>query len=187
MSYNGLANVAGLSINTVKKIFRRHYDEDGNLIDYFPSTKTLTRIAEVFNVTYDNLIVPDIDILMQDVRIAKDSMKDEMFFVRKKKWDAQRSFHSAMIEKGFQQTVVTVDYLQFMGYEVRFIANFSKYDKRILEEQNNAEKLKKEYRKKIDKYAIKKATIEHQLLMLNEKETMFLKDEKTNQKEKRHA
>lgn len=178
MKYTDLARASGLSVHTIKKIFRKHYDAEGNQVNYFPSTATLEQIAKTFNISYDALVVPDIDMLAQDIAVAKDLMKDEMFQVRKRKRNVQNDFHAAMMEKGFNQTVTTVDYLQFMGYEVRFVANSTMVDKRIKEENENLEKLKKVYRKTIDKYTINRATIEKQLLALKEKEEKTEEDAK---------
>ena len=170
MKYTDLARVSGLSVHTIKKIFRKHYDAEGNQVNYFPSTATLEQIAKAFNVSYDALVVPDIDMLAQDIAIVKDMMKDEMFQVRKSKRDVQNDFHAVMIEKGFNQTATTVDYIQFMGYEVRFVANSSKFDKRLAVENANLEKLRKEYQKTIDKYKTNQIAVRKKLSALKEKE-----------------
>lgn len=117
MSYSQLADKAGISVDTVKKIFRNRTNETA----YIPSGNTLESIACVFNLTPEMLLQPNISQLMENVQVAKDTIRNNMFREGIQKADEATRFRIAMVEGGYNTISPMIDYLQFSGYAISFI------------------------------------------------------------------
>lgn len=139
MTQKTLAEKAGISLDTVKKIFRTN-------IEYTPNAITLDSIAGVFGIKADMLLVPNLEQLEQDIKDSAESNMDT------KKYDVPTQFRIAMIEGGFDEIVALVDYLQFMGYVFAFMTDDTETEPSendIKTAKNDLSKLKKDYHKRI--------------------------------------
>lgn len=144
MTQKTLAEKAGISLDTVKKIFRTN-------IEYTPNAITLDSIAGVFGIKADMLLVPQLEQLKQDIKDIEASNIDP------KQFDEMKQFRIAMVEGGFDDIVALIDYLQFMGYYFAFIdkeVNVAvDIDKdAIMKTKNDLIKMQKKYQKQLAEY-----------------------------------
>ena len=142
MTQKTLAEKAGISLDTVKKIFRTN-------IEYTPNAITLDSIAGVFGIKADMLLVPQLEQLKQDIKDIEASNIDP------KQFDEMKQFRIAMVEGGFDDIVALIDYLQFMGYYFAFIDKKpeGEPDKdAIMKTKNDLIKMQKKYQKQLAEY-----------------------------------
>lgn len=147
MSYSQLADKAGISIDTVKKIFRNKTNETA----YVPSGNTLESIAGVFHLTPEMLLQPSISQLMDNVEVAKDSIRNNMFKESIQEADDATRFRIAMVEGGYNTIAPVIDYLQYSGYAISFIYGEpdDPSNKAIDKAKRDVRSLLREYRQKI--------------------------------------
>lgn len=145
MTQKTLAEKAGISLDTVKKIFRTN-------IEYTPNAITLDSIAGVFGIKADMLLVPQLEQLKQDIKDIEASNIDI------KKYDEMKQFRIAMVEGGFDDIVALIDYLQFMGYYFVFVDEYPEGrpdEDAIMKAKNDLIKMQKKYHKQLAEYKCK--------------------------------
>lgn len=150
MSQAQLAKKAGISIDTVKKIFRNRSNDTA----YIPSASTLECIAGVFNVTPEILLQPNISKLIYDVEVENDIKLTNMFNAKIQKADPATRFRNAMLEVGYNSVVPVIDYLQFTGYEIAFTYDGARYatEEEVKEVSNELKRIREYHKQQIIKY-----------------------------------
>lgn len=175
MSQSQLAKKAGISIDTVKKIFRNRSNDTA----YIPSASTLECIAGVFNVTPEILLQPNISKLIYDVEVENDIKLTNMFNAKIQKADPATRFRNAMLEVGYNSVVPVIDYLQFTGYEIAFTYDGARYatEEEVRDVSNELKRLREYHKQKtieneklIPQYKIKIKEKEAELMHTDDEE-----------------
>lgn len=109
-----LADQSGLSLDTIKKIFRKK-------TVVAPSFFTLDRIATALGTTYESLLLANYNQMLSDERIAKIVLDEHNLQENISKSSYANQFQVALLENGYDDILVFINYLQFLGYEITFI------------------------------------------------------------------
>lgn len=140
-----IADKTGLSLSAIKSYTR-------NKDPKFPHIETQKKIAAVFNVPFEFLTTPNLEMMLQDQRVTQTLHKDYYEMELSKGLDYKHNFETALIEEGYNSILAFINYLQFIGYEISYYSRAQSIDSSFsidLEKnwQQEKEKTEQEYEK----------------------------------------